>query len=59
MELFVKHYNQYIKKHKLKHSEKNLINFKKFQPYKKEEKEKEKMLHVMTLECHIIIVLHV
>lgn len=41
MELFVKRYNQYMKKHKLKHSNKNLINFKKSHLHKKEHKRKE------------------
>lgn len=42
MALFFKCYNQYMRKHKLKHSDKNLINFKKSYPQNKEHKIKEK-----------------
>lgn len=41
MGLFIKIYSRYIKKRCLKHSNKNLINFKKSHPHKKEEKKKE------------------
>lgn len=41
MGLIVKHHNKYIKKHKLKHSDKNLINFKKYHPYKSGDKKKD------------------
>lgn len=40
MDLFVKCYNQYMIKHKLKYSDKKLINFKKSHPHKKEHKRK-------------------
>lgn len=41
MRLFVKCCNQYMRKHKLKHSNKNMINFKKSHSYKKQDKRKE------------------
>lgn len=40
MELFDKHYNQYIHKHWLKNSDKNLIKFKKSHPLNKDENKK-------------------
>ncbi|XP_050890670.1 uncharacterized protein LOC127096094 [Lathyrus oleraceus] len=49
MSLFIKHYNQYIQKHWLKHFDKNLINFRKYHPYTKEEKKKEE--NVTCFEC--------
>lgn len=47
--LFAKRYNQYIKKHKLIHCGKNLINFKKTYLHKKEDKKKEE--NVTCYEC--------
>lgn len=49
MGLFVKRYNRYMRKNNLKHSDKNLINFKKSHPYKKENERKEE--NVTCFEC--------
>lgn len=50
MRMLVQRYNQYIKKHKLKHSDKNSINFKRYYLGKREEKKKEKMLHATNVD---------
>lgn len=39
--LFVKRYNQYFRKHKLKYFDKNMINFKKSHPHKEKHKRKD------------------
>lgn len=49
MGLFIKRYNQNIKKHKFKHSDKNLINLMKSHPQKREGKKKEE--NVTCNEC--------
>lgn len=60
MSLFIKRYNTYIKKHQLKHSDKNLINFKKTHPHKNEENKKEdSQLLIMNVENMVITILHV
>lgn len=49
-ELFVKRYNQYMRKHKLKNSDKNIINFKKYHLYKKEHKRKIRRYHMLWMQ---------
>lgn len=41
MSLFIRQYNRYLKKNKLKHSDKGLVNFKNNHPLKKEHKKKD------------------
>lgn len=50
MDLFIKCYNQYIKKHKLKHSDKNFINFEKSRRHKRGDKKKNEMLHATNVK---------
>lgn len=44
MGLFVRRYNRYMKRNKLKHSDKGLVNFKKSHPPKREHKQKDKKI---------------
>lgn len=53
--LFIKHYNRYIKKRLLKHSDKNLIRFNKSYPHKK----KIVKSLVMNMENMVITILRV
>ena len=41
MSLFVRHYNRYLNRNKLKHNDKGLVNFKNTHPSKKEHKKKD------------------
>lgn len=50
MVLFVRCYNRYLKRNKLKHFDRGLINFKNTHPPKREHKKKMMLLRVMSAE---------
>lgn len=49
MGLFIRRYNWYLKRNKLKHTEKGLINFKKYHPSKREHNKKDE--DITCYEC--------